>query len=67
MLFQIISAKPEEADTYRCFANNEYGKAVCTATLNVMGGKRQILTVQYVHCKFIKLENNYNLVLIIYL
>ncbi|XP_030274768.1 immunoglobulin-like and fibronectin type III domain-containing protein 1 [Sparus aurata] len=37
-ILEIISAKPEEADTYRCFANNEYGKAVCTATLNVMGG-----------------------------
>ncbi|KAG7472123.1 hypothetical protein MATL_G00105240 [Megalops atlanticus] len=26
----------EEADTYKCFAINEYGKAVCTATLNVI-------------------------------
>ncbi|XP_041954253.1 immunoglobulin-like and fibronectin type III domain-containing protein 1 isoform X2 [Alosa sapidissima] len=25
-----------EADTYKCYAHNEYGKAVCTATLNVI-------------------------------
>lgn len=56
ILSQVICAKPEEADTYRCFATNEYGKAVCTATLSVMGGKRQILNIQYVHCKCIKLE-----------
>ncbi len=28
-----------ETDTYKCYAVNEYGKAVCTATLNVTEGK----------------------------
>uniref|UniRef100_A0A8C3A0L5 Immunoglobulin like and fibronectin type III domain containing 1, tandem duplicate 1 n=2 Tax=Cyclopterus lumpus TaxID=8103 RepID=A0A8C3A0L5_CYCLU len=27
---------PEDADTYKCFASNEYGKAVCTVVLNVI-------------------------------
>ncbi|XP_046896264.1 immunoglobulin-like and fibronectin type III domain-containing protein 1 [Hypomesus transpacificus] len=26
----------EEADTYKCYASNEYGKAVCTVILNVI-------------------------------
>ncbi|XP_053724191.1 immunoglobulin-like and fibronectin type III domain-containing protein 1 [Synchiropus splendidus] len=26
----------EDADTYKCFATNEYGRAVCTAVLNVI-------------------------------
>lgn len=28
-----------ETDTYKCFAANEYGKAVCTTTLTVTEGK----------------------------
>lgn len=39
LLYQIFSVKPDQADTYKCFATNEYGKAVCTATLNVNTGK----------------------------
>uniref|UniRef100_A0A672ZHI0 Immunoglobulin like and fibronectin type III domain containing 1, tandem duplicate 1 n=1 Tax=Sphaeramia orbicularis TaxID=375764 RepID=A0A672ZHI0_9TELE len=27
---------PEDADTYKCFASNEYGRAVCTVVLNVI-------------------------------
>uniref|UniRef100_A0A3P9M7P1 Immunoglobulin like and fibronectin type III domain containing 1, tandem duplicate 1 n=1 Tax=Oryzias latipes TaxID=8090 RepID=A0A3P9M7P1_ORYLA len=27
---------PEDADTYKCYATNEYGRAVCTAVLNVI-------------------------------
>ncbi|XP_074496274.1 immunoglobulin-like and fibronectin type III domain-containing protein 1.1 isoform X2 [Sebastes fasciatus] len=27
---------PEDADTYKCFATNEHGKAVCTVVLNVI-------------------------------
>uniref|UniRef100_A0A667WKD5 Immunoglobulin like and fibronectin type III domain containing 1, tandem duplicate 1 n=1 Tax=Myripristis murdjan TaxID=586833 RepID=A0A667WKD5_9TELE len=27
---------PEDADTYKCFATNEYGRAVCTVLLNVI-------------------------------
>ncbi|KAG5835392.1 hypothetical protein ANANG_G00243440 [Anguilla anguilla] len=26
----------DQADTYKCFATNEYGKAVCTAVLNII-------------------------------
>lgn len=29
----------EEADTYKCYAINEYGKAICTAALNVIEGE----------------------------
>uniref|UniRef100_A0A8C4ZER8 Immunoglobulin-like and fibronectin type III domain-containing protein 1 n=1 Tax=Gadus morhua TaxID=8049 RepID=A0A8C4ZER8_GADMO len=31
-----LSVSPAEADTYKCFAVNEYGRAICTATLNVI-------------------------------
>eukprot|EP00063_Salmo_salar_P014441 XP_013989276.1 PREDICTED: immunoglobulin-like and fibronectin type III domain-containing protein 1 isoform X5 [Salmo salar] len=36
----------EQADTYKCFAANEYGRAVCTATLNVIevGFKKKATT-----------------------
>uniref|UniRef100_A0A8C4DXS5 Immunoglobulin like and fibronectin type III domain containing 1, tandem duplicate 2 n=1 Tax=Dicentrarchus labrax TaxID=13489 RepID=A0A8C4DXS5_DICLA len=27
----------KQSDTYKCFATNEYGQAVCTVTLNVIG------------------------------
>uniref|UniRef100_A0A3Q3ILL6 Immunoglobulin like and fibronectin type III domain containing 1, tandem duplicate 1 n=1 Tax=Monopterus albus TaxID=43700 RepID=A0A3Q3ILL6_MONAL len=27
---------PEDADTYKCFATNEYGRALCTVVLNVI-------------------------------
>uniref|UniRef100_A0AAY4BS72 Immunoglobulin like and fibronectin type III domain containing 1, tandem duplicate 3 n=1 Tax=Denticeps clupeoides TaxID=299321 RepID=A0AAY4BS72_9TELE len=30
----------DQAGTYKCFAENEYGKAVVTATLNIIEGKR---------------------------
>uniref|UniRef100_A0A667WYX0 Immunoglobulin like and fibronectin type III domain containing 1, tandem duplicate 1 n=1 Tax=Myripristis murdjan TaxID=586833 RepID=A0A667WYX0_9TELE len=30
---------PEDADTYKCFATNEYGRAVCTVLLNVIAGR----------------------------
>lgn len=39
LLYQILSVKPDQADTYKCFAANEYGKAACTATLKVIPGK----------------------------
>lgn len=32
----------DQADTYKCFAKNEYGKAIVTAALNVIEG--QLLT-----------------------
>jgi hypothetical protein len=39
---QIKKVSPAEADTYKCFAVNEYGRAICTATLNVIEGKGYI-------------------------
>uniref|UniRef100_A0A673ZDY6 Immunoglobulin-like and fibronectin type III domain-containing protein 1 n=1 Tax=Salmo trutta TaxID=8032 RepID=A0A673ZDY6_SALTR len=33
---QIPKVCTEDADTYKCFATNEYGKAVCTIQLNVI-------------------------------
>uniref|UniRef100_A0A667YYL9 Ig-like domain-containing protein n=1 Tax=Myripristis murdjan TaxID=586833 RepID=A0A667YYL9_9TELE len=36
---EIHKVSGADADTYKCFATNEYGKAVCTATLNVIEGK----------------------------
>lgn len=38
-LWQILSVSQDQADTYKCFATNEYGQAVCTANLNVKLGK----------------------------
>lgn len=36
---QFPKVSPEDADTYKCFASNEYGRAVCTVLLNVIEGK----------------------------
>uniref|UniRef100_A0A3Q0RMS7 Immunoglobulin like and fibronectin type III domain containing 1, tandem duplicate 2 n=1 Tax=Amphilophus citrinellus TaxID=61819 RepID=A0A3Q0RMS7_AMPCI len=43
-ILEIIDVKPDQKDTYKCFATNEYGKAVCTTTLNV------ISTSNYLKC-----------------
>lgn len=29
----------DEADTYKCYAENEYGRAIVTVTLNVIEGE----------------------------
>ncbi|XP_078026390.1 immunoglobulin-like and fibronectin type III domain-containing protein 1 [Epinephelus lanceolatus] len=34
-ILEILNVKQEDADTYKCFATNEYGQAVATATLSV--------------------------------
>uniref|UniRef100_A0A4W5R221 Immunoglobulin like and fibronectin type III domain containing 1, tandem duplicate 2 n=1 Tax=Hucho hucho TaxID=62062 RepID=A0A4W5R221_9TELE len=39
---EIPNVTAEQADTYKCFAANEYGRAVCTATLNVIEGEKLI-------------------------
>lgn len=39
---QISHITSDEADTYKCFATNEYGKAICSGTLNVIEGERSI-------------------------
>lgn len=36
---QFPKVTPEDADTYKCYASNEYGRAVCTVVLNVIAGK----------------------------
>lgn len=33
----------DEADTYKCYATNEYGRAIVTATLNVIEGQYQLI------------------------
>uniref|UniRef100_A0A8C7NS37 Ig-like domain-containing protein n=1 Tax=Oncorhynchus mykiss TaxID=8022 RepID=A0A8C7NS37_ONCMY len=38
---EIPNVRAEQADTYKCFAANEYGRAVCTATLNVIEGPKR--------------------------
>uniref|UniRef100_A0A8D0AJ90 Ig-like domain-containing protein n=1 Tax=Sander lucioperca TaxID=283035 RepID=A0A8D0AJ90_SANLU len=38
-ILEIIKVTGAETDTYKCYAANEYGKAVCTTTLNVIEGK----------------------------
>ncbi|KAM6924463.1 immunoglobulin-like and fibronectin type III domain-containing protein 1 [Xenentodon cancila] len=35
-ILEIHKVTAEEADTYKCYAVNEYGKAVCATVLNVM-------------------------------
>uniref|UniRef100_A0A665T8E6 Immunoglobulin like and fibronectin type III domain containing 1, tandem duplicate 1 n=1 Tax=Echeneis naucrates TaxID=173247 RepID=A0A665T8E6_ECHNA len=39
VIHQFPKVSPEDADTYKCFATNEYGKAVCTVVLNVIAGR----------------------------
>ncbi|KAM4588650.1 immunoglobulin-like and fibronectin type III domain-containing protein 1 [Odontesthes bonariensis] len=34
--FEMPNVKPEQADTYKCFAINEYGQAIVTVVLNVI-------------------------------
>ena len=40
---QMPNVTAEQADTYKCFATNEYGQAVSTATLNIIEGERSRL------------------------
>uniref|UniRef100_A0A4W5R209 Immunoglobulin like and fibronectin type III domain containing 1, tandem duplicate 2 n=1 Tax=Hucho hucho TaxID=62062 RepID=A0A4W5R209_9TELE len=50
---EIPNVTAEQADTYKCFAANEYGRAVCTATLNVIevGFKKKATTgVKMISC-----------------
>lgn len=36
---------PDQADTYKCFAINEYGQAMVTVVLNVIEGKDSLLAI----------------------
>ncbi|XP_038134422.1 immunoglobulin-like and fibronectin type III domain-containing protein 1 [Cyprinodon tularosa] len=37
-VLEIVNVKLDQADSYKCFATNEYGQAVCVVTLNVIEG-----------------------------
>uniref|UniRef100_A0A672R9W4 Immunoglobulin like and fibronectin type III domain containing 1, tandem duplicate 2 n=1 Tax=Sinocyclocheilus grahami TaxID=75366 RepID=A0A672R9W4_SINGR len=41
-VLQIPNVDSDQADTYKCFAINPFGKAVCTAALNVIEGRKFI-------------------------
>ncbi|CAJ1050235.1 immunoglobulin-like and fibronectin type III domain-containing protein 1 [Xyrichtys novacula] len=41
-IMEVFNVTTEEADVYKCFVTNEFGQAVCSATLKVVQGKRQI-------------------------
>lgn len=43
---------PDQADTYKCFATNEYGQATVTVVLNVIEGKECLLAMDMTNeCK----------------
>uniref|UniRef100_A0A3P8WIH2 Immunoglobulin like and fibronectin type III domain containing 1, tandem duplicate 2 n=1 Tax=Cynoglossus semilaevis TaxID=244447 RepID=A0A3P8WIH2_CYNSE len=42
-ILEIPSVKHEHADTYKCFATNDYGTASCNITLNVIEGKTHVV------------------------
>uniref|UniRef100_A0A671S9X6 Immunoglobulin like and fibronectin type III domain containing 1, tandem duplicate 4 n=1 Tax=Sinocyclocheilus anshuiensis TaxID=1608454 RepID=A0A671S9X6_9TELE len=37
-VLEIVNVQVDQADTYKCFATNQFGKAMCTATLGVFDG-----------------------------
>uniref|UniRef100_A0A3P8U4T1 Immunoglobulin like and fibronectin type III domain containing 1, tandem duplicate 3 n=1 Tax=Amphiprion percula TaxID=161767 RepID=A0A3P8U4T1_AMPPE len=43
---QMPDVSPDQADTYKCFARNEYGKAVVTTTLNIIEGYKKSKAMQ---------------------
>lgn len=43
------NVKSDQADTYKCFATNEYGKAMVTVVLNVIEGKNCLLAMDMTH------------------
>lgn len=42
-MLQMPNVMPDQADTYKCFATNEYGQATVTVVLNVIQGEVLIL------------------------
>ena len=40
----MVNVSPDQADTYKCFAVNEHGRAVVTVVLNVIEGKQISVT-----------------------
>uniref|UniRef100_A0A3B5LZA1 Immunoglobulin like and fibronectin type III domain containing 1, tandem duplicate 2 n=1 Tax=Xiphophorus couchianus TaxID=32473 RepID=A0A3B5LZA1_9TELE len=43
-ILEIHEVSVEDADTYKCYAVNECGKAVCTTTLSIIDGKTDFRT-----------------------
>lgn len=39
---QIPNVNSDQADTYKCFVINPFGKAICTAALNIIEGRKYI-------------------------
>uniref|UniRef100_A0A3P8YW56 Immunoglobulin like and fibronectin type III domain containing 1, tandem duplicate 2 n=1 Tax=Esox lucius TaxID=8010 RepID=A0A3P8YW56_ESOLU len=46
---EIPRVSEEDIDTYKCYATNKYGRAVCTAALNVIGGFSHLSTRKTVY------------------
>ena len=44
-MFQMPNVMPDQADTYKCFATNEYGVASVIVVLNVIEGKDILLVL----------------------
>lgn len=44
-MLQMPNVMPDQADTYKCFATNEYGQAMVTVVLNVIEGKDYLLAM----------------------
>ena len=55
--YQMANVKPDQSDTYKCFATNEYGKAVVTVVLNVIQGEVVVLLVIKIICIYLLLSN----------
>uniref|UniRef100_A0A8C9S9C4 Immunoglobulin like and fibronectin type III domain containing 1, tandem duplicate 2 n=1 Tax=Scleropages formosus TaxID=113540 RepID=A0A8C9S9C4_SCLFO len=46
-ILEIPNVSVDEADTYKCFATNEFGKATCNVILNVTEGKNTATQREY--------------------
>lgn len=46
---QMPNVMPDQADTYKCFATNEYGQAMVTVVLNVIEGKDKYTYIVNLH------------------
>uniref|UniRef100_A0A8B9JAH4 Immunoglobulin like and fibronectin type III domain containing 1, tandem duplicate 4 n=1 Tax=Astyanax mexicanus TaxID=7994 RepID=A0A8B9JAH4_ASTMX len=56
-ILEIPNVSGAQADTYKCFATNSFGKAVCTATLTVIEGKKSFYstsTASVFSCRVVK-------------
>uniref|UniRef100_A0A673MHP5 Immunoglobulin like and fibronectin type III domain containing 1, tandem duplicate 4 n=1 Tax=Sinocyclocheilus rhinocerous TaxID=307959 RepID=A0A673MHP5_9TELE len=49
-VLEIVNVQVDQADTYKCFATNQFGKAMCTATLEISHINQSLFS-------FIKMKN----------